>query len=90
MQARLLGPVDVVVNGEPHPVPGVRRKTVLAALALHHGEVVSIGRLVEVVWGESAPATARSTLQNHVSYLRAMLAEPSAIGPSQASACSAA
>ena len=27
---------------------------VLAALALHGGEVVSAGRLAEVVWGEDA------------------------------------
>jgi DNA-binding SARP family transcriptional activator len=55
MQVRLLGPVDVVVDGGPRPVPGLRRMAVLATLALHCGEVVSIGRLVDVVWGEAAP-----------------------------------
>jgi DNA-binding SARP family transcriptional activator len=39
MQVRLLGPVDVMANGESRPVHGLRRKAVLAALALHHGEV---------------------------------------------------
>jgi hypothetical protein len=43
MQVRLLGPVDVVVEGGPRPVHGLRRMAVLATLALHCGEVVSTG-----------------------------------------------
>jgi hypothetical protein len=53
MQVRLLGPVDVVVDGEPRPVPGLRRKAVLATLALQSGEIVSVSQLVETVWGDS-------------------------------------
>lgn len=79
MQVRLLGPVDVVVAGEPRPVSGLRRKAVLAALALHSSEVVSTGRLVDVVWGETAPPSAATTLQNHVSYLRRILGAKTAI-----------
>src|ERR1022692_4757482 len=41
---------------------------VLATLALHGGEVVSIDRLVDIVWGENAPSTAVNTLQSHISY----------------------
>jgi DNA-binding SARP family transcriptional activator len=70
MQVRLLGPVDVVVDGGPRLVPGLRRMAVLATLSLHCGEVVSTGRLVDVVWGEAAPTTAVNTLQSHVSFLR--------------------
>ncbi len=79
MQVRLLGPVDAVVDGKPRPVQGLRRKAVLAALALHHGDVVSIGELVDVVWGDAAPSTAVTTLQNHVSYLRTVLRSKVAI-----------
>ena len=39
MQVRLLGPVDVVVDDGPRPVPGLRRMAVLATLALQCGEV---------------------------------------------------
>jgi DNA-binding SARP family transcriptional activator len=46
---------------------------VLAVLALRYGEVVSTGRLVDIVWGESAPPTVVNTLQAHVSYLRRVL-----------------
>src|SRR5215469_13442996 len=80
MQVRLLGPVDVVAgDDEPRPVPGLRRKAVLAVLALHHGEIVSTGRLVDLVWGGTAPPTAVNTLQRHVSYLRGVLAGKDAI-----------
>ena len=79
MQVRLLGPVDVMADGGPRPVAGVRRKAVLAALALHGGEVVSTGRLVDVVWGQRAPQTAVNTLQSHVSHLRGVLGSKAAI-----------
>jgi DNA-binding SARP family transcriptional activator/Tfp pilus assembly protein PilF len=79
MQVRLLGSVDVLVNGESRPVHGLRRKAVLATLALHCGEIVSTSRLVDVVWGESAPSTAVNTLQRHVSHLRGVLGSKAAI-----------
>ena len=72
MRVRLLGPVDVMSAGEVRPVSGLRRKAVLATLALQAGQVVSTGRLVDAVWGESAPA-ALNTLQSHVSYLRTVV-----------------
>ena len=75
----MLGSVDVVADGEPRAVSGIRRKAVLATLALHDREVVSVGRLVDVVWGEAAPPTATNTLQSHVSYLRSVLGDKAAI-----------
>ena len=79
MQVRLLGPVDFVADDTPRPVDGLRRKAVLAALALHGGEIVSTSRLIDVVWGEKAPTTAVNTLQRHVSYLRGLLGSRDAI-----------
>ena len=58
---------------------GARRGAVLAVLALHCGEVVSTGRLVDVVWGDNAPPTVVNTLQAHVSYLRGVLGSKAAI-----------
>lgn len=79
MRVRLLGPVDVMTDGGPRTVSGLRRKAVLATLALHEGKPVSTGRLVDVVWGEAAPPTARNTLQSHVSHLRGVLGRKGAI-----------
>ncbi|ONI79784.1 hypothetical protein ALI144C_23880 [Actinosynnema sp. ALI-1.44] len=79
MQVRVLGSVDVVVDGVPREVRGLRRKTVLAVLALHAAEIVSAGRLIDVVWGDRPPTTAANTLQRHVSYLRGVLGDRAAI-----------
>ena len=79
MQVRLLGPIDVTVDGVPRSVPGLRRKAVLAALAIGRGEVVSTDRLIDVVWGADPPATALNTLQRHISYLRQVLGSKDAI-----------
>lgn len=79
MQVRLLGPLDLMTAGGPQPVRGLRRKAVLAALALQAGELVSASHLIDVVWGGAAPRTAVNTLQSHVSYLRHVLGSKAAI-----------
>ncbi|WP_322761930.1 BTAD domain-containing putative transcriptional regulator [Frankia sp. Cr2] len=76
---RLLGPVDVTVEGSVRPVPGLRRKAVLARLALRPGEVVSVDQLIDAVWDGRPPATAVNSLQSHVSYLRRVLGASDAI-----------
>jgi DNA-binding SARP family transcriptional activator len=60
-------------------VHGLRRKAVLAVLALHGGGVVSTGQLTDAVWGKDAPPTALNSLQNHMSYLRGVLGAKTAI-----------
>jgi DNA-binding SARP family transcriptional activator len=79
VRVRLLGPVDVTADGGSRPVCGLRRKAVLATLALHAGETVSTSRLADAVWGQAAPPTALNTLQSHVSYLRKVLGSKAAI-----------
>lgn len=73
VQVRLLGPVDVMVDGSVRQLAGLRRKAVLAVLGLHPGESVSSDRIVDIVWGEQPPATVVNALQNIVSYLRGAL-----------------
>ncbi len=79
MQVRLLGPIDILIHGEPRPVHGLRRQAVLAVLALHCGEVVSTDHLMEAVWGGTAPVTASNSMQSHVSYLRGLMGTKTAI-----------
>src|SRR6266581_5612518 len=79
MQVRLLGPVDVVAGGAVRPVSGLRRKAVLAVLALQRGDIVSNDRLADVIWGDEPPATPLNTLQRHVSHLRQVLGSRDAI-----------
>jgi DNA-binding SARP family transcriptional activator/tetratricopeptide (TPR) repeat protein len=75
VRVRLLGPVDLVLDGVLRKVDGTRRKAVLAVLGLQPGEFVSTHRLVHLVWGERPPATAVKSLRNHVSYLRSAFGE---------------
>ena len=63
----------MVTGGVPQPVPGLRRKALLAVLALNPGEVISTDRLIDVIWNGRPPATALNTLQRHVSALRGLL-----------------
>ena len=79
MLVRLLGPIDIVVDGVPRAVPGSRRRAVLAVLALYAGETVSVDLLVDAVWGEAPPSTVVNALQRHVSSLRQALGSKSAL-----------
>ena len=79
MRVRLLGPVDAVDDhGVPLPVPGQRRRSVLAALALRPGEPVSPDKLIDTVWDEP-PGTPRNTVQAHVAGLRRVLGGASSL-----------
>ena len=60
-------------------MPGLRRKAVLAVLALRRGAVVSSDLLIDAVWAGAAPATAANTLQRNVSHLRLVLGDRAAI-----------
>ena len=71
---RILGPFEAV-DHEPLALGGRKQQTVLVALLLNRGEVVTADRLIEAVWGERAPATAAKTLQVYVSNLRKVLGD---------------
>jgi DNA-binding SARP family transcriptional activator len=71
---RTLGPLEVRVGDLPVALGGPKQRAVLAILLLHAGEVVSTDALIEGLWGDRPPATARGTVQVYVSQLRRALA----------------
>src|SRR3954467_5476339 len=73
---RVLGPLEVSLSGQPLVLPGQASRRILAALAVRAGTWVSVDRLIDELWGERPPVSARKALQMHVSRLRAALAEP--------------
>jgi predicted ATPase/DNA-binding SARP family transcriptional activator len=73
VEIRLLSRFDVVREGTEVPLGGPRQRAVLAVLAIHADEIVSIDRLVEDVWSGEPPPTATTTLQRYVSHLRRAL-----------------
>ncbi|MDX6759299.1 BTAD domain-containing putative transcriptional regulator [Streptomyces sp. F8] len=70
----LLGPVEVWSGGHRIALKGAKPTAILAALVVHLGEVLSVERLVDLVWEEEPPATARGVVASHVSGLRRALA----------------
>jgi WD40 repeat protein/DNA-binding SARP family transcriptional activator len=73
MDFRILGPLEVARDGEPLVLGAVQQRALLAVLVLHRGEVVSVDRLVDELWGERTPAAAAKTVQVYVSHLRKAL-----------------
>jgi WD40 repeat protein/DNA-binding SARP family transcriptional activator/tRNA A-37 threonylcarbamoyl transferase component Bud32 len=69
MEFRVLGPLDVSARGERVPLGGPRQRVVLANLLIHAKHVVSADDLIDRIWGERAPDSARKTLQSYVTRL---------------------
>src|SRR4051794_5637782 len=70
LEFRVLGPLEVCRDGRPIVLPGAASRRVLAALALRAGEWMSVEQLIDELWGERPPASARKALQMHVARLR--------------------
>lgn len=75
LQFRILGTLEVVVRGEERAVPGGKLQALLARLLLARRRPVSPERLIDDLWGDDPPATARQSLHAHVARLRRLLAE---------------
>src|SRR5438876_1927077 len=71
----VLGPLEVVRDGEHVRLGSAQQRRLLAVLVVHANEVVSSDRLVDVLWGQEVPASATHTLQGLVSRLRRTLGE---------------
>ena len=70
MEYRLLGLLEA--DGTVH-LRGAKPRALLALLLLDAGRTVSARRLIEELWGEDPPASARKMVQINVSHLRKVL-----------------
>ena len=73
IQARLLGPLEIEHAGRPVAAGGRAQRALLTRLLLDANRTVSVDRLVEDLWGETAPASAPKMVQIYVSMLRKAL-----------------
>jgi DNA-binding SARP family transcriptional activator len=73
MDFRILGALEVRDAGRPVSLGAQKQRAVLAVLLLHANELVTSERLLEDVWSDGSPPTARTALQGHVSRLRKAL-----------------
>jgi DNA-binding SARP family transcriptional activator len=67
---RILGPLEVEGDRGPVTLGGQQQRALLTVLLLEAGRVVATDRLVDLLWGEGAPKTATTSLQNAISRLR--------------------
>ena len=70
MEFAILGPLEVRDDGRLLALRQGRPRSLLTALLLRLGRVVSVDALIEEVWGEQVLADSVNALQVQVSYLR--------------------
>ena len=72
---QVLGPLRVTADGRELPLGGPQQRLVLALLIAARGRTVSTDTLIQGVWGENLPPTARKALQGYVHHLRSEIGD---------------
>ena len=73
VDVRVLGPLEVAVDGTVLDLGGPQLRALFVALVVADGRAVSVAALVEQLWGEHAPQDADRTVRTYVSRLRRYL-----------------
>ena len=74
MELRALGPLVVIDDdGRDVVLGGAKQRSVLGILLLSANRVVGVDRIVDDLWGDTAPARPASTLQVYIHNLRKLL-----------------
>ena len=73
VRLRLLGPVELHVDGVDVQLGPARQRTVLAALAVDAGRPVQVDTIVDRVWGDDPPDQVRAVVYSYVARLRQAL-----------------
>ncbi len=79
---RVLGPLTVRIDGRAVPVNAARQRVVLAMLLMSANHVVTVEKLIDAVWDEYPPPSARGQIQICISALRRALTRPGLIDTS--------
>jgi DNA-binding SARP family transcriptional activator len=69
----VLGPVQVLADGQTVQIGPPMQRALLAALLLRANHTVPVDELVDLLWGEQPPRTARKNIQVYVWRLRGLL-----------------
>src|SRR3954452_9378653 len=73
LEFRILGPLEVWNEERSLVLGSPKQRALLAVLLLHANEPVSRDRLVDELWGETAPATVNAALSGYLTKLRRAL-----------------
>ena len=80
IDARILGLLDLRVDGESVEIATRRQRALLVLLLLNVGRVVSTERLIDQLWDGTPPPQGAVTLRSYVSNLRQALGATGALG----------
>ncbi|HEX8867584.1 MAG TPA: AfsR/SARP family transcriptional regulator, partial [Lentzea sp.] len=72
-ECRVLGSVEVVVDGHLVDIGPAKQRCVLAVLLVEANNAVPVDRLVDRVWGENPPLRVRNALYSYLARLRSAL-----------------
>lgn len=75
VEYRILGPLEVIRDGDSVDLGGRRQRAVLTLLLLDVNRLVSTDLLRDRLWGERPPPTATTSLHNALSHLRKALGD---------------
>jgi predicted ATPase/DNA-binding SARP family transcriptional activator len=81
VRCEVLGGIRLAHEEHPVEVGSPSQRLVLAVLASRAGSVVASDTLVDALWGDHPPTTARQTLRAYVSRLRRLLGDDLAVRP---------
>ncbi len=70
MEFRILGPLEVVVDGAPIALSAKKQRALLALLLISPGRVLTTDQIIDALWGEDPPQGGARTLRVHVAKLR--------------------
>ena len=76
MRFRLLGPLEVRAGDDWRGIGAPKWRSVLAALLIHPGQIVSADTLISEVWGDAPPARAANLVSIYVLRLRRLMDDP--------------
>lgn len=73
LEYRILGPLQILRDGVEVALSAPKVKAVALILLLNPNEVISADRLVDALWGDHPPDSARKLVQVYISQLRSAL-----------------
>src|SRR5690242_13169604 len=76
MRFRLLGPVEVRAGEDWRGIGAPKWRSVLAALLINPGQIVSVDTLISEVWRDHPPARAANLISIYVLRLRRLMDDP--------------
>ncbi|WP_326589695.1 AfsR/SARP family transcriptional regulator [Streptomyces sp. NBC_01294] len=73
LQFGVFGPLTIWRNGRAVEIPQAKHRVLVAALLLRANRAVTSEELMQQLWGNDPPPTARKTLQGYIARLRKVL-----------------